>query len=250
VGGLWTAVGLAFVILGLLIASGAVLFSLWGREGLAAARARWRAPAGPSSENQAASGARAARLENGAAAEQEEADLLIGRTLLIAQRNADEIERAAHARAEQIVANAEASAKSLMESARVEASELLHAAREERDRLAATGREKAAAWAALVQVEADRMVLSAYGALRDAQRSIEQTVKAFPAELDRRLADWATSLPSPKDAAASVSGGVPADEPHPAGPDRSEAVLGAEPALSHPAPAREPAGAAEYAHNA
>jgi hypothetical protein len=115
---------------------------------------------------------------------------LIGRTLITAQKNADDLERAAQARANEIVANAEAIANNVLHSARDEAAQILQKTRDETEAVIGAARQKATAWLTVLEAEAEQMVLHAYGAFREAQRSVEQAVKVFPSNLEHRAAQW------------------------------------------------------------
>lgn len=191
-GDTWTMVGFATVAAGAFIASAAILFTLWGRKPLA--------PASTSATFTAAQpervflrGTSLVSKLVGTLPKREDADLLIGRTLIVAQRNAAEIERAAQARADEIVANAEATASNLLQAARDDASLIAQKTRGEADAVLVSAKQRVAAWSALLKSETDRMVLGAYMAFREAQRSVEQDVKALPSELERRVADWTTT---------------------------------------------------------
>jgi len=186
-GGLWTVVGLGLVIAGLLMASGAFLYTVWGREfrARASAASQGHAPAAvnsmvPSEQKDTAS---------------DHSDLLIGRTLITAQKNADDLERAAQARANEIVANAEAIANNVLQSARDEAAQILQKTRDETEAVVGAARQKATAWLTVLEAEAEQMVLHAYGAFREAQRSVEQAVKVFPSNLEQRAAEWTNGVP-------------------------------------------------------
>jgi vacuolar-type H+-ATPase subunit H len=176
-GEFWTVLGLGVTIIGLLLATAAVLMMPQGREFFASV-----------------SRSRAVAPSRDIVTEHEDADLLIGRTLIVAQRNADDLERAAQARAQEIVADAEAIANSVLQSAHDEASRLLQQSLDEANVILGSATQQVTTWSTLLATEADRMVRSAYGAFLGAQRSVEQTVKSLPSELDRRMADWAQEL--------------------------------------------------------
>ena len=190
-GDTWTMVGFAAVAVGAFIASAAILSTVLGRKVLASS-ARTSATVSVAQPERASLGGTSLLSKlTGTASKHEDADLLIGRTLIVAQRNASEIEQAAQARANEIVANAEAMASNLLQSARDDASQIVQKTRGESDAILASARQQAAAWSALLKTEADRLVFNAYMAFREAQRSVEQDVKALPSELQRRVADWA-----------------------------------------------------------
>jgi hypothetical protein len=184
-GGLWTVIGFGLIIAGLLMASGAFLYTVWGREFLARAASQEHAPAAvnsmmPSKHKDSAS---------------DHSDLLIGRTLITAQKNADDLERAAQARANEVVADAEAIANNVLQSARDEAAQILQKTRDEAEVVMGAARQKATAWLTVLEAEAEQMVLHAYGAFREAQRSVEQAVKVFPSSLEHHAAEWTRGVP-------------------------------------------------------
>ena len=191
----WTVIGLAIVIVGLLTVLAASLFSR--RRGL------------PASSPGTLGGVA------GASVGPEDADSLIGRTLLVAQKNADDLERAAQKRADEIVANAEALANNILQSAHTEASQILQRTRDEANAIIGSTKQHTTGWLTLLKTETERMVLSAYTAFREAQRSVEQNVKSFPSELERYVADWAAGLPDERqEASALPANGAPAVDSH------------------------------------
>jgi hypothetical protein len=206
-GGLWTIVGLGLVIAGLLMASGAFLYTAWGREfrARASAASQEHAPAAvdsmvPSEHKDTAS---------------DHSDLLIGRTLITAQKNADDLERAAQARANEIVANAEAIANNVLQSARDEAARILQKTRDETEAVVGAARQKATAWLTVLEAEAEQMVLHACGVFREAQRSVEQAVKFFPSNLEHRAAEWTNGMHGAPDSSVPPSiGTVLTSPPH------------------------------------
>jgi hypothetical protein len=199
VGGFWTILGLGVTTIGLLLAAAVVLGTPRGREFFASiSRSSAVAPS------------------KDIVAEHEDAESLIGRTLIVAQRHADDLEQAAQARAQEIVAEAEAIASSILQSAREGASQILQQSRDDADAILGSAKQQATAWLTLLTTEADRMVLSAYGAFREAQRSVKHAVESLPSKLERRVADWAKDLPD-KTQAATVppsSGQAPVVDRH------------------------------------
>jgi vacuolar-type H+-ATPase subunit H len=208
-GEFWTVLGLGVTTIGLLLTVAAIFLTPWGRRFFASSPSTSRS--------------RAVAPSKDIVAEDKDADLLIGRTLMVAQKHADDLERAAQARAQEIVADAEAVANSVLQSARDEASQILQKSRDEAGAILGAAKQQATAWLTLLANEADRMVLSAYGAFREAQRSVEQTLKSFPSELERRTADWVRGSPDVTQEATvpPSNGSAPVVDPHGIAPMRS-----------------------------
>jgi hypothetical protein len=147
----------------------------------------------------------------GNAMRHEDADSLIGRTLLTAQKSAEEVERTAQVRANATVAEAEAVADNILRSAHDEASGILQNARGEADQIVGTAKEKATAWLTLLQAEADRMVLHiklvqsglerwatewAAGSQDGNPEASPQSERGHTPAIDQRGVDLARSFPS------------------------------------------------------
>jgi vacuolar-type H+-ATPase subunit H len=102
-----------------------------------------------------------------------EQEALFARTLLTAQKTAEDLVRNAQAEAEQILAKA----------------------RRDADLIVQTTDQQAAAWLAQLRAEADRLVADAHQAFLSAQRSVEQSVDLFDSSRPAfRVPDWGGDL--------------------------------------------------------
>jgi vacuolar-type H+-ATPase subunit H len=205
VGGFWNVLGLGVVAVGVVLTSAAIAVTLRGaRPTVFSFRSRLRraagsaaavpadrdAPPNPATEAAAVPARpvdRAARAGRPSTDPQEDPESLIGRTLLAAQRSAEDVLRGAQARADEIIRNAEAIAHELVQASHVEAAATLQKARDEADASVASARQKTAAWLAQLEAETNRVVADAQQAFRQAQQSVEQRVAAFPSRLEPPL---------------------------------------------------------------
>jgi len=98
-----------------------------------------------------------------------EQEALFARTLVTAQKTAEDLVRNAQAEAEQILAKA----------------------RRDADLIVRTTDQQAAAWLGQLRAESDRLVADAHQAFLAAQRSVEQSVAAFDTSRPAfRVPDW------------------------------------------------------------
>lgn len=119
-----------------------------------------------------------------------EQEALFARTLLTAQKTAEDLVRNAQVEAEEITARAEAAAAETARASRKNAAEIVQKAEQDADLIVASAKKKAAASLALLQVEADKLAAEANQAFQVAQRAVEQNVTTLSARLERRMAEW------------------------------------------------------------
>lgn len=119
-----------------------------------------------------------------------EQEALFARTLLTAQKTAEELVRNATLEAQDILAKAEAAASEATRVSRKNAAEITQTAQEDADLIVASAKQKAAAWLALLQSEADKLTADAHEAFQGAQRSVEQHVASLTGRFERRMAEW------------------------------------------------------------
>lgn len=143
------------------------------------------------------------RVAESAAGEASQAEQLLTRTLLAAQRTADETVAEARATAEATVAEAEHRAAELVGAAEAEAAAVRSAARVEAEELSATARYDAAARVAAARAEAERLQ-RAVGQLDDVRAGYARSVREV---ISRHLAaiDAAAELPPLPDALLDLS---------------------------------------------
>ncbi|HLY21221.1 MAG TPA: hypothetical protein VKT83_02030 [bacterium] len=146
------------------------------------------APAGPVSRRAPAPTAHGAAGPRGIDYREHEA--LFARTLLTAQKTAEDLVRNAQAEAQDIIARAEAAAAENVRVSRKNASEITQKAQGDADVIVASAKQKATAWLALLQAEADKLAVDAHHAFQGAQRAVEQNVATLAARFERRMAEW------------------------------------------------------------
>jgi cell division septum initiation protein DivIVA len=117
-------------------------------------------------------------------------EALFGRTLLTAQKTADDLIGNAQAEAQDILARAEATAAETLRASRKNASEILQKAQQDADVIVESAKQKAAAWLGLLQAEADHLAADAHQAFEDAQRTVEHKIATLTARFERRMAEW------------------------------------------------------------
>lgn len=152
-----------------------------------------------------------------------EQEALIARTVLTAQRTADDLVQRAQAEADEIVGKAETIATEIVQASCRNASEILGKARQDADVMVEIAQQKGTAWLALLRAEADDVIADAHQRFDQAQRSVAQSVASLTArletclaELDAAHADAAGTTPSPARADGETVlsvGGEAADRP-------------------------------------
>jgi len=135
-----------------------------------------------------------------------EQEALFARTLLTAQKTAEDLVRNAEAEAQDIIARAEAAAAETARASRKNASEIIQTAQGDADIIVASAKQKATAWLALLQAEADKLAVDAHQAFQGAQRAVEQNVATLAARFERRMAEWDADPWEQQRAAASLDG--------------------------------------------
>ena len=108
------------------------------------------------------------------------------RTLLLAQRTADEAVAEARAEAAQIVAAAQAEADAALESARAEAEQTLAAARTEAEQTRASARAEADTTLSRARAEAERTVDTARDSALQMEQQAQARVQAATGDLEER----------------------------------------------------------------
>ena len=108
------------------------------------------------------------------------------RTLLLAQRTADEAVAEARAEAAQIVAAAQAEADAALESARAEAEQTLAAARTEAEQTRASARAEADSTLSRARAEAERTVDTARDSALQMEQQAQARVQAATGDLEER----------------------------------------------------------------
>ncbi|HEV2283784.1 MAG TPA: hypothetical protein VGX75_15475 [bacterium] len=143
-----------------------------------------------------------------------EHEALFARTLLTAQKTAEDLVRNAQAEAQDIIARAEAAAAETARASRKNASETIQKAQSDADVIVASAKQKATAWLALLQTEADKLAVDAHQAFQGAQRTVEQNVATLAARFERRMAEWDADPWTQQRATADLDGAArPAAEP-------------------------------------
>lgn len=145
-----------------------------------------------------------------------EQEALFARTLLTAQKTAEDLVRNAQADAQEIIARAEAAAAETARAGRKNAADIVQKAQQDADVIVASAKQKAAAWLALLQAEADKLAAEAHQAFQGAQRTVEQNVASLSARFERRMAEWEADPWERQRAAAALDGAAePAAEQTP-----------------------------------
>jgi cell division septum initiation protein DivIVA len=144
-----------------------------------------------------------------------EREALFARTLLTAQKTAEDLVRNAQAEAQDIIARAEAAAAETARASRKNASEVIQKAQGDADIIVASAKQKATAWLALLQAEADKLAVDAHQAFQGAQRTVEQNVATLAARFERRMAEWDADPWTQQRATAGLDGaaGLAAEPP-------------------------------------
>lgn len=140
-------------------------------------------------------------------------EALFARTLLTAQKTAEDLVRNAQAEAYEILARAEAAANETARASRKNASEILQKAQQDADLIVASAKRNATAWLTLVQAEADKLAAEAHQAFQGAQRSVAENAASLASRLERRMAEW-NAHPWEQRIAPSLNGAAdPSPEP-------------------------------------
>jgi len=146
-----------------------------------------------------------------------EQEALFARTLLTAQKTAEDLVRNAQAEAHEIIARAEAAANETARASRKNASEILQKAQQDADLIVASAKRNATAWLTLVQAEADKLAAEAHQAFQGAQRSVAQNAASLASRLERRMAEW-NAHPWEQRIAPSLNGTAEPAQEHPSVP--------------------------------
>ncbi len=147
-----------------------------------------------------------------------EQEALFARTLLTAQKTADDLVRNAQAEAQTIIRFAETEAEDIVRAGRRNASEILQKSQQDADIIVESAKHKAAAWLAALQAEADKLAVDAHRAFQGAQRSVEQNVASLAARFEHRVAEWEAGSWKPQRAVPSLDGAAEPPPEHPSSP--------------------------------
>ena len=118
-----------------------------------------------------------------------EQEALFARTLITAQKTAEDLVRNAQAEAQEIVEQAQASANDIAGAARRNAAEMLQKAEQEAELIIVAANQKAAARLALLQAEIQQLVVDAHQTFQTAQRSVQQNVASLTSRINLNTAD-------------------------------------------------------------
>lgn len=180
--------------------------------------------------------ARAAKVRAAAsdsAAREQEA--LFARTLITAQRAAEDLVRKAQGEAQEIIEQAHTTASDIVGAGRRNVSEMLQKAGQDAEQIVAAANERAAARLVLLQAEIEQLVVDAHQAFEDAQRSVQQSAASLTSRWDLYTADANPGAPNgDREEAPPAPDAGTASEPHTAGmtwpplSDEEAAAAGAE----------------------
>jgi cell division septum initiation protein DivIVA len=161
-----------------------------------------------------------------------EQEALIARTVLTAQRTADDLVRRAQTEADEIVGKAETIATEIVQASCRNASEILGKARQDADVMVEIAQQKGTAWLALLRAEADDVIADAHQRFDQAQRSVAQSVASLTGRLETCLAELdagmqnvtLASMPLPSNGSRHANADAAGTTPSPARAD-GETVL-------------------------
>lgn len=111
-------------------------------------------------------------------------EMLIGRTLVRAQKMAEELQRTAQAEAEEILGKAETIANDIVQTGCRNASETMRKAQQESDAMVQAAKENATELLDLVRRETRRLAVDAHETFQRAHRSVEQDIATAASRLD------------------------------------------------------------------
>jgi cell division septum initiation protein DivIVA len=124
------------------------------------------------------------------AAAYREQESMIARTLLVAEKTAEDLVRTSRVDAAAVVGQAEAIAGDIVQTACRSASETLQKAQGDAEAVVAAAKEQATAWLGMLLTETDRLVNDAQGRFREAHRSTVASVTSLLSRLELRATDW------------------------------------------------------------
>lgn len=144
-------------------------------------------------------------------------EMLIGRTLVTAQKMAEELERTAQADAKEILGKAETIANDIVQTGCRNASDIMRRAQQESDAMVRAAKENATELLDLVRREAGRLAADVHETFDRARRSVEQDIASAASRLDAHIArgDLETSPPDPgRDLPRPEASGAPTPSEH------------------------------------
>lgn len=115
-------------------------------------------------------------------------EMLIGRTLVMAQKMAEELQRTAQADAKEILGKAETIANDIVQTGCRNASDIMRRAQQESDAMVRAAKEYATELLDLVRREAGRLATDAQETFQRARRSVEQDIASTTSRLDAHIA--------------------------------------------------------------
>lgn len=212
-GGPFDSLGLDLVFAGVVIILAGMFLTPMRGIVLHAIRVRRARPAqeqamAPQAVAEPAPAAAASAVPGAANTDYREHEALFARTLLTAQKTAEDLVRNAQAEAQTIIRIAETEADDIVRAGRRNASEVLLKAQQDADVIVESAKHKAAAWLAALQAEADKLAIDAHRAFQGAQRSVEQNVASLAARFENRVAEWEAGAWKPQRAVPSLDGTV------------------------------------------
>lgn len=223
-GGPFDSLGLGVAVAGVVITLAGMFLTPMRSVVLHAIRFR-RAKPGPAAVPQAEpESAPAAAISAVPVPNYREQEALFARTLLTAQKTAEDLVRNAQAEAQTIIRIAETEAEDIVRAGRRNASEILQKAQRDADVIVESAKHKAAAWLAALQTEADKLAIDAHRAFQGAQRSVEQNVTSLAARFEHRMAEWEAGAWKQQRAVPSLNGAAEPTPEHTSSPSDPDAA--------------------------
>jgi cell division septum initiation protein DivIVA len=117
-------------------------------------------------------------------------EITIARTLLVAEKTAEDLVQTSRRDAEAVVGQAETIAGDIVQAACRSASETLQKAQRNAEAIDAAAKEQAAALLGMLLTDTDRLVNDAHERFREAHRSTVAGITSLISRLEQRAADW------------------------------------------------------------
>lgn len=153
-------------------------------------------------------------------------ELLIGRTLVTAQKMAEELQRTAQTGAEEILAKAETIANDVVQTGCRNASDIMRKAQQESDDMLRDAKERATALLDLLRREAGQLAADAHETFERARRSVEQDITSATSRIDVCIAQGDLEA-CPPDPARDLPRGTPEEQTSPDGLGAKSQATGA-----------------------
>jgi DivIVA protein len=164
-----------------------------------------------------------------------EQEALFARTLVTAQKTAEDLVAKAKAEAQVILEHAQTTANDIVGAARRNASETVQSAEQQAEVIVAAANEKAMARLAMLQAEVQRLVVDAHQVFQGAQRVVQQNIASVSSRLDQLAANpdagsdrghEARSLAAAESPASRADGADIAWQVQPSGDGRGAMAVG------------------------